>query len=235
MAIPTPRRHCLLQFRARDEPPRRCPRRCQGNHVPGAAAPGRTERRLRLSLKIPPMSALTPEQIAKLRADGKTIREIAAEVGVSVTTIHRWKDPAFRARHDASARRSRLRHPERIKARRKRYLERVAPRCSRCGRPLARPTASREPVVCGACYSEAVAERQKPIWKLSLRGLGPTAIAERSACPNRLSPTTWASFVRGASFRRPGPRLRCSRRPRAGRLVRERAEADADSRPARTG
>jgi transposase len=131
------------------------------------------------------MSALTPEQIAKLRADGKTVREIAAEVGVSVTTIHRWKDPAFRARHDASARRSRLRHPERIKATRKRYLERIAPRCSRCGRPMARPTASRQPVVCGACYAKAVAERQERIRKLSLRGLGPTAIAERLGLPKQ--------------------------------------------------
>jgi Homeodomain-like domain len=105
------------------------------------------------------MPALTPEQIARLRADGKTLRQIATELGVSITTICRWKDPAYRERHNASQRRSRLRNRERIEERRRRWLERTAPRCSRCGRPLTRPTASRQPVVCGACSSEAVAER----------------------------------------------------------------------------
>jgi transposase len=131
------------------------------------------------------MPALTPEQIARLRADSKTVRQIATELGVSITTIERWKDPAYRERHNASQRRSRLRNRERVEARRRRWLERTAPRCSRCGRPLTRPTAGRQPVVCGACFSEGVAERQRRITKLSEQGYGPTAIADRLGLPKQ--------------------------------------------------
>src|SRR5215216_3254941 len=125
------------------------------------------------------MPALTPEQIARLRAEGKTVRQIATELGVSITTICRWKDPVYRERHNASQRRSRLRNREPVEARRSRWLERSAPRCSHCGRPLTRATASRQPVVCGACFSERVAERQRRIRQLPRPAAGADQPSER--------------------------------------------------------
>jgi transposase len=75
------------------------------------------------------------------------VREIAAELGVSTTTVYRWADPASAARQNASQRRWKRRNPERAQAGRDRYLERAARRCSGCGRPPATPTAGGDPVL----------------------------------------------------------------------------------------
>jgi orotate phosphoribosyltransferase-like protein len=105
------------------------------------------------------MTALTADQIARLRAAGKTVRQIAAELDVSTTTVYRWADPAYLARQNASQRRWRQRNPERVRAEWESYLGRVAPRCSRCGGPLGSASARNDPVVCGGCLEEATAER----------------------------------------------------------------------------
>jgi transposase len=129
------------------------------------------------------MSALTADQIARLRAAGKSVSEIAAELGVSATTVYRWADPAYRARQNASQRRWKRRNPERVRAGRESYLGRVAPRCSRCGEPLGSPSSRRDPVVCGGCLEQATAARRRRVKELSRRGLSPAAIAARLALP----------------------------------------------------
>jgi transposase len=132
------------------------------------------------------MSALTADQIARLRAAGKSVSEIAAELGVSATTVYRWADPAYRARQNASQRRWKRRNPERVRAGRESYLGRVAPRCSRCGEPLGSPSSRRDPVVCGGCLEQATAERRRRVKELSVRGLSPPAIAARLALPSSI-------------------------------------------------
>jgi hypothetical protein len=101
------------------------------------------------------MAALTGEQIAALRNGGKSVREIADGLGVSTTTVYRWADPAFAARQNASQRRWKRRNSERAQAARDRYLERAAPRCSRCGGRLTTPTAAGDPVLCRSCLDAA--------------------------------------------------------------------------------
>jgi transposase len=129
------------------------------------------------------MSALTGGQIARLRAQGETVREIAAGLGVSTTTVYRWADPAYLARQNASQRRYKRRYPERARAARERYLERSAARCPRCGRPLASATAKGDPVLCGSCLSAATAERRRRINELAERGASPATIAARLGVP----------------------------------------------------
>jgi transposase len=130
------------------------------------------------------MSALTADQIASLRAAGKTVREIAAELGVSTTTVYRRADPGYLARQNASQRRWKRRNHERGRAGRESYLGRVAPRCSRCGGPLESPSGRPDPVVCGGCLEEATAERRRRVKEISLRGLSPAAIVARLALPS---------------------------------------------------
>jgi transposase len=130
------------------------------------------------------VGALTADQIPSLRAAGKSVRQIAAEFGVSTTTVYRWADPAYLARQNASQRRWKRRNAERVRAGWESYLGRVAPRCSRCGGPLGSPSGQREPVVCGGCLEEATAERRRRVKELALRGLSPTAIVARLALPS---------------------------------------------------
>jgi transposase len=130
------------------------------------------------------MSALTADQIASRRAAGQSVRQIAAEAGVSTTTVYRWADPAYLARQNASQRRWKRRNPERVRAGRESYLGRVAPRCSRCGGPLGSASSRRDPVVCGGCLEEATAERRRRVKELSMRGLSPAAIVARLALPS---------------------------------------------------
>jgi transposase len=146
--------------------------------------------------------ALTGDRIASLRAQGKTVREIAAEHGVSTTTVYRWADPGYAARQNASHRRYRRRNPERERAARQTYLERTAARCLRCGGPLARATAKGDPVRCGSCLSAATAERRRRIKELSEGAPRRRRSPPAWACPAGLSPTTCTGCARGESCRR---------------------------------
>jgi transposase len=131
------------------------------------------------------VSAVTGDQIASLRAEGNTVGHIAAELGVSTTTVYRWADREYLGRQYASQRRWKRRNRERVRAGRERYLGRVALRCSRCGRPLGSPAA-------GAT---------RGLWRLSRggdrgaptdgegaldAGVSPAAIAAQLSLPSRI-------------------------------------------------
>jgi DNA-binding NarL/FixJ family response regulator len=129
------------------------------------------------------VAALSRDQIAKLRAEGKSVRQIAAERGVSTSTVYRWADPRLLERQNASARRWRRRNPERMRSLREAYLERAAPRCSRCGRPLRAATPRPSPVLCGRCRAARTTERRRRVAELFARGAGTAEIAAQLGPP----------------------------------------------------
>lgn len=91
-----------------------------------------------------------------LREQGMQLREIAAEFGVSTSTVLRWTDPVKAERDRERARAWKARNPDRRRELDRAALERSKTPCPGCGEPCLRRTAA----VCQSCQAAAVTVRR---------------------------------------------------------------------------
>lgn len=108
----------------------------------------------------------TIAEARRLRAEGLSHREIAAQVGVSHSTIYRWVNPQYAEADRARSRRWKVENRERNLAHQREYLRRTDVRgvCSSCGEPMG--IGQRQDGVCAACLRVARDERRERIAEL---------------------------------------------------------------------